>query len=253
MSGVLEGKVALITGASQGGGKGAALQFAEEGADVALVSRSLPKLEAVAAEVEDKGVKALPLACDVTDVAQIHQVVEQTYNMLGGVDILVNAAQAPEMRSGPLLDIESEVMNLMWTSGPVATLEFMRASHSCLKQGGGVIINFCTGAMFKPQNNGVYAAVKSAIQMITRAAAMEWVDDGIRANAVVPLINSPVFEAYCEKDPAFVEQFVSTIPLKRMGDPESDIGRALVFLAGDDSRYITGSTIMMDGGHHFIR
>lgn len=144
----------------------------------------------------------------------------------GGVALLTknlaNAAQAPEMRSGPLLDIESEVMNLMWRSGPVATLEFMRASHSCLKQGGGVIINFCTVAMFKPQNNGVYAAVKSAIQMITRAAAMEWVDDGIRANAVVPLINSPVFEAYCEKDPAFVEQFVSTIPLKRMGDPELD-------------------------------
>jgi len=252
MPGLLEGRVALVTGAAHGSGRGGALEFAREGAHCVLVGRRLEPLESLARELEARGVRALPLSVDVSDAEQIRACVATAVSTFGRLDVLVNAAQSPSMRRAPLLEISPADVQTLWQTGPVATLEFMRACHPHLK-GRGSIINFGSGAQVAPAEYGVYGGVKAAIQMITRAAAVEWGPDGIRANVVAPMVWSPANEEAMRADPALHDLLVSQIPLGRIGDPEKDLGRVLVFLASDESRYITGSQFMVDGGHMFWR
>jgi len=247
------GKVAIVTGAGQGGGRGAAINFAREGAAVVLFGRTTSKLNAVAAEIKALGSRSLAITGDVTRQEAIDDCVKRTMTTFGRLDILVNAAQSPDLRYGPLLQVTPEVIQETWSSGPVATLFFMRACHPHMRAaGGGVVINFGSGAQFVPQDYGVYAASKAAIQTLSRAAALEWAKDRIRVNVIVPLAASPAYEAACAADPNFGTSFTATIPLKRMGDPERDIGRAILFLASDAADYITGTTLMVDGGHSFL-
>ena len=248
----LEGRVALVTGAGQGSGRGCALALAAEGARVALLGRTRSKLSAVAEEIESRGGSALPLRCDVTDRAQIQSCVEKTVSELGGLHILVNSAQSPTLRSGTLLDMAPEVVNELWLSGPVATLECMRAAYPHLR-GGGSIVNFGTGAQFAPAGFGMYAAAKAAIQTLTRGAAEEWGPEGIRANTVIPFVVSPAFDEELPDGDPRREALRQTIPLRRFGNAEHDLGRAVVFLAGPDSSYVTGTTLMVDGGMAFLR
>lgn len=249
---LLDGKVALITGAGQGAGRGTALEFAKEGAKVVLVGRSQEKLQSVSAEIENLGGAAMSVGCDISILTNIKGCVDDAVSAFGGIDILVNAAHGPSLRYAKLLDVSHDMIDELWQTGPIATLEFMRLCHPHLKNGG-AIINFGTGSQFKPQDYGLYAASKASIQMITRAAAMEWAPDGIRANLIIPLVKSPAYDAAVEADPSFEDAFLSTIPLGRMGDPQMDIGRVMVFLASAESQYITGATIMADGGHSFLR
>ena len=192
------------------------------------------------------------LPCDVTDSDGVAATVERCARELGGVDVLVNAAQSPIMRASRLLDVERSAVDELWRSGPLATLDLMRACHPHLR-GGGSIVNFGSGSQFRPGDYGVYAAAKSAIGMITRAAAEEWGPDGIRANLVVPFVSSPAFDEDVGSSPEAYEAFAQAIPLRRIGDPERDLGRVVVFLAGSDSAYVTGTTLMVDGGMMFLR
>jgi NAD(P)-dependent dehydrogenase (short-subunit alcohol dehydrogenase family) len=252
--GKLDGKVAIVTGAGQGGGRGSALNFAREGADVVLFGRTAGKLESVAQEIKKLRRRALVVAGDATQLASVNECVERTIASFGRLDILVNAAQSPDLRYGPLLQVKPEVMQEMWSSGPVATLAFMRACHPHLRAaGGGAIVNFGSGAQFSPKDYGPYAASKAAVQTLSRAAALEWASDGIRVNVIIPLAASPAYDAACAADPTFATAFTATIPLKRMGDPDGDIGRAVLFLAGPDAAYVTGTTLMVDGGHSYLR
>ncbi|MGH6617339.1 SDR family NAD(P)-dependent oxidoreductase [Sphingomonas sp.] len=252
--GRLAGKVAIITGGGQGTGRGAALCMAREGASIVVVGRTLSKLETVADEVRAAGGAALAVAGDITERTTIDHVVDEAIKAFGRIDILVNAAQSPDLRYGPLLDVTEAVMSDLWSSGPMATLAFMRACHPHMKTaGGGAIVNFGTGSQWNPKDYGVYAAAKAAVQTISRAAAMEWAPDGIRVNILVPLSASPAYDAACENDPSFAEKFTAHIPLKRMGDPERDVGEAILFLVTAAASYITGSTLMVDGGHTYLR
>lgn len=248
----LAGKVAIVTGGGQGSGRGAALALAREGAAVALVGRTLVTLQSVADEIASLGGRSLPVVCDVGDVAQIRQCVQQVVDRFGTVDILVNTAQSPMERSSSLLEISAEDMQQLWQTGPVASLEFMRACHPWLR-GKGSIINFGSGAQFAPAQFGVYAGAKAAIQMITRAAAEEWGPEGIRANLIIPFVMSPAAQMYFEKRPEEREAVLATIPLRRFGDVEQDLGGVVVFLASDASRFITGQPFMLDGGQKFLR
>jgi 2-hydroxycyclohexanecarboxyl-CoA dehydrogenase len=249
-TGKLAGKVAIVTGAGQGGGMGAALALAAEGATVVLFGRTAAKVERVAADIVGRGSHAVAFAGDVTIEADLHAAIELAVGRFGRIDILVNAAQSPEMRNTPLLEIAPHVVADLWNSGAAATLAFMRAVHPHMARvGGGSIINFGSGAQFGPKHYGVYAGVKAAIQAISRAAAMEWAGDGIRVNMVVPMVASPATDA----DPTPNEVLARIVPLGRIGDPETDIGRPIAFLAGDDSKFITGSTLMLDGGLTFLR
>ncbi|MGI9604032.1 MAG: SDR family NAD(P)-dependent oxidoreductase [Acidimicrobiales bacterium] len=245
--GVLDGEVALITGAGQGVGRGIALALAAEGAVVAVAGRTVSKCEAVVAEIEDNGGRGVALALDVKDAAQIADVVERVADELGGLSILVNNAQ--EVARGSLLEVDEQAVQAGWESGPLATLRLMRAAHPHLR-GGGVIVNLGSRAGVKadPVGCGAYGAVKEAIRVLTRSAAWEWADDGIRAYAIMPLADSPALADLARNEPDAHARSLAAIPQRRFGDPETDIGRVVVFLCGPDAGYLTGITIPIDGG-----
>ena len=243
----LDGKVALVTGAGQGAGQGVAEAFVAAGARVALVGRTLSKLEAVA-----DGLPAgstLAVACDVTDPDQLAITVGQVVAERGALDILVNAAHHTG-RAAPLLEVTDDDLEDLWTSGPLATLRLMRLCHPHLR-GDGVIINFGSGAQFTPQGYGAYAATKDAIGALTRAAAVEWGPDGIRAHVIVPHVAAPSMIEDLSRQ-GRLDTVVEKIPVGRLGRP-ADIGAAAVFLASPASGFITGQTLMVDGGMIYHR
>lgn len=244
----LAGRVALVTGAGQGVGRGIALALAAAGARVALVGRTASKLDAVAREVEARGSKALALAGDVKDAARLAGVIEDTVAAFGGLHVLVNAAQ--QVPLGPLDEVTDEALEAGWQSGPLATFRLMKRAHPHLAREGGVIINLASSAALRwdASGYGAYAAVKEAIRQFTRAAACEWARDGIRANVILPLANSPAMAGWTAARPEEAAAFTATVPQGRVGDCEKDIGAFVVTLCSDDSRYVTGQSICVDGG-----
>jgi meso-butanediol dehydrogenase / (S,S)-butanediol dehydrogenase / diacetyl reductase len=249
--GKLAGKTAIVTGAGQGVGRGVALALSAAGASVTVMGRTEAKLVAVHGEIAQRGGRALVCAGDVKSSADIDDCVAATAREFGGVDILVNNAQ--EVPLGSLLEIDDDAVTAGWESGPMATLRFMRACHPYLK-GGGAIVNMGSRAGVRPDpvRRGAYAAVKEAIRALTRAAAMEWATDGIRVNAVLPYAMSPALERLAGERPDEFAMSRRAVPMGRVGDPELDIGRAVVFLVGPDAGYITGATIPVDGGLAFL-
>jgi len=247
----LQGKAAIVTGAGQGVGRGVALALAEEGARVMLLGRTAAKLDAVRAEIEERGGEATTFAGDVKDLADIEGCVAATVERFSTVDILVNNAQ--EVPLGYLLELDDDAVNAGWESGPLATWRFMRACHPHLC-GGGAVVNMASRAGVRPDpiRRGAYAAAKEAIRAFTRAAAMEWGPDGIRVNAVLPYAMSPALEQLARDNPAEYEARRNESPLGRIGDSEADIGRTVVFLVGPDASYITGASIPVDGGTTFL-
>jgi NAD(P)-dependent dehydrogenase (short-subunit alcohol dehydrogenase family) len=249
---ILEGKVAIVTGAGQGVGRGIALALAAEGAAITVAGRTEDKLIDTCSEIARRGGLALPAVCEVAEREQIETCVTDTLAQLGKIDILVNNAQAVPL--GPLLKVPDEAFELGWRTGPLAALRFMRACHPHLK-GGGAVVNLASGAGLRPDpiGLGLYAAIKEAIRSITRAAACEWGKDGIRVNAIIPLANSPGMDAWTKIYADEAERFLATVPLGRVGDCENDIGRAVVQLVGPDFSYVTGTTLMLDGGQAYLR
>ncbi|HLY57895.1 MAG TPA: SDR family oxidoreductase [Stellaceae bacterium] len=245
---VLANKVALVTGAGQGIGRGIALAFAKEGAAVAVVGRTLDKLVQTCADIETAGGRAKPFVCDVKDSGQIAETVAAVASAFGRIDVLVNNAQ--EITFGPVIGTPDAEFEAMFTSGPLAVLRFMRECHPHLKaSGAGAVINLASPIAFVANAGyGVYAAAKEAIRALTRTAAYEWGVDGVTVNAIAPIAASPNYETWAVANPEGARGLIATIPLGRVGDCEADIGRAVVFLAGPDARYITGATIPLDGG-----
>ena len=247
----LDGKTAIVTGAGQGVGRGVALALASAGAAVTLMGRTEHKLVSVRDEIVGRGANALVIAGDVKHIADIERCVAATVAQFGTVDILVNNAQ--EVALGSILELADDDVTAGWESGPMATLRFMRACHPYLS-GGGVIVNMGSRAGVRPDpvRRGAYAAVKEAIRALTRAAAMEWASDGIRVNAILPYAMSPALERLAAERPDEFEKTRRLVPMNRIGDPEHDIGRVVVFLASTDSGYVTGATIPVDGGNAFL-
>lgn len=254
--GVLDGRVAIVTGAGQGVGRGIAIALADAGAAVVVTGRTEAKCVAVAEEIEAAGGTALALPCDVKDAEQIDLCVSATLDRFGRIDIMVNNAQ--EVPRGMLLDVTDDEYRAGWESGPLASFRFMRACHPHLRatvtetgtKPGGVIINLGSRAGVKPHpvGAGAYAAIKEDTRALTRAAAVEWAADGIRAYALLPLSNSPALERLEIDEPAVYEKVLSEIPMRRFGDPVRDIGQVAVFLCSDAAGYLTGITIPVDGG-----
>ena len=246
---VLDDKRAIVTGGGQGVGRGIALALADAGAAVTVAGRTRSKCDAVAAEIGERGGTALAVQADVKDPADVTRCVEVTVSEFGGLDILVNNAQ--EVPRGPMLAVSDEDAQAGWESGPLATLRFMRAAHPHLAaSGAGVVVNLGSRAGVRPDSSGsgVYAAVKEATRAMTRAAAVEWADDGIRVLAILPLAHSPALADLERDEPDTYQRALASIPMGRFGDPEVDIGRVVVFLASADAAFLTGITIPIDGG-----
>jgi NAD(P)-dependent dehydrogenase (short-subunit alcohol dehydrogenase family) len=242
--------VAVVTGSGRGIGRGEALALATEGANVAVLSRTLSDVEAVAAEISGRGGTALAIACDVRDRRQVDAAVAATVDAWGRIDILVNNAQVIP-NPHPLEEWTEDEMRLMFESGYVGTWNFMQACFPHMKaNGGGRIINTCSASGFNVVGGwSGYAANKEAIRSLTRSGATEWGVHGITVNVIAPAVISPfVLEHYPDEasQQALLEQF--GVAMRRFGDAEADIGRTVVFLAGPDASFITGTTMSVDGG-----
>lgn len=249
--GTLDGKVAIVTGGGRGIGRGIALALAREGARLALPDLNEENAADVAEEVRSLGVKALSAACDVRSSRDVDAFVARTVETFGTVDVLVNNAMAADIRV-PLADIDDESIALALSSGPAATLYFMRACYPHLV-GGGRVINLRSGSELQGLNGyATYIAAKAAVGGITRAAAREWGRQGITVNAICPFALSEAAQADFAAHPRALDAIYDGLSIPRIGDPESDIGRAAVYLAGPDSTYMTGCTLMLDGGGSFL-
>ena len=245
----LAGKIALITGAGQGIGQGIALAMASEGVDLVLAGRTRGKVEETARLAEERGVRAVPIGCDVKSSSDLAAAVEAAVTQLGGLDILVNNAQ--EVPLGSLDDVSDEAFMAGFESGPLASFRLMKLAHPHMAaRGGGTIFNFASsaGIRWDMATYGCYGAIKQATRALTRAAASEWGRENIRVLTIAPHAESPGLKWWIENNPDEAEAFFRTIPLGRIGRLEEDIGRAIVALCGSDLSYLTGATVPLDGG-----
>lgn len=249
--GELKGKVALVTGGGQGVGQGIAFALASEGAAIAVVGRTLKKLKATVSEIEDRGGRALAIQCDVKYADELAHAVAVCVTNLGGLQILVNNAQ--EVPNGLLHDVTDEAFTAGFESGPLASLRLMKLAYPHLK-GDGCIVNLASTAAkrWNVSGYGAYAAVKESIRSLTRAAACEWGADGIRTNVILPHAKSPGLMRWIENNPEEAEAFQLTIPQRRVGECEEDIGRFVAQLCSEASRYVNGQTIAVDGGQAYL-
>lgn len=248
----LESKIAVVTGAGQGVGKGIALALAAEGARVALVGRTQASLDTTRKEIEARGGRSLSLAGDVSDEARMRQIVKEVVAKWGGLNVLVNNAQ--QYGFGSIVDMDMSDFEAGWRSGAVGALNLMRAAHPHLKNGG-VVINVSSSAASdaSPRGIGGYAAVKAAIDSLSRAAAVEWGADGIRVLTLIPFARSPSVAAVLDANPGVEEMLIGQVPLGRFGDPEKEIGRVAAFAASDDAAFMTGTSLVVDGGSTYLR
>jgi len=245
----LNGRVVLVTGAGQGVGRGIAIALSRAGATVVLTGRTLSKLEAVRDELG----AGHPIAADMTDRAQIRGVVETIEKKHGRLDCLVNAAY--DARVGLFDALTAADARWDWESGFAGPLRCMQACFPLLSRSKGNIINVGAATGLKPDTTSftLYASTKEALRSLTRTAAMEWASHGIRVNALIPLATSPSYTAWGERNPSAYQTNLETTPLRYLGDPVLDVGPGAVFLASDDAHYLTGTTLMLDGGRGYLR
>jgi NAD(P)-dependent dehydrogenase (short-subunit alcohol dehydrogenase family) len=242
----LDGKVAIVTGAGRGIGKGVATAMVKAGAKVLIVDREEQLGRETEAELQRLGGASF-LPFDLCAHDRLHEVVAAALAQFGQLDVLVNAAQAAQLL--PLAETSSEVMKLPFDTGFWPTFILMREVYPHLRKTAGSIINFATGAAFDAlPTQGAYIAAKEAIRAISKVAANEWGPEGIRVNIVCPFANSPGAQAWKDYAPDDYAKQIAKVSLRRIGDCETDIGAAVVFLASSAAAYVTGQTLMVDGG-----
>ncbi len=251
--GKLSGKVAVITGCSIGLGKQIALRFAAEGANLAICARSADKLDATAKECEAKGVQVLAMPVDLTNVEQITAFVEAIAAKFGTIDILVNNAVSIAPPHS-FLDHTIEELELTMHSGFFATWHMMKLCFPYMKdKKDASIINFgSSGGDLGMDGFAAYAATKEAIRGVSRVVAREWGKNNIRVNVVSPVAltghAAEELEHLPEDQKSYIMGGMASNPLGRIGDPYEDVAPVVVFLASEESRWITGQNIYAEGG-----
>lgn len=244
----LEGKTALITGASRGLGAAIARAYAEAGADVALCARNTELLEAVAAECRAHGRRAVVIAADLTDLAAAGQIVERAAAELGKIAIVLNNAGVNPIYK-PTLDTSlEEWQHIMGMDLTAPFLISQAAARHMIPNGGGTIIQMASvsGLLASPRM-APYSAAKGALLSLTRTLGAEWARYNVRVNAIAPGYVATDLTAGMLANPKYSEGIRAATPLNRVGTPDEIAGVA-VFLASDAASYVTGSTYVVDGG-----
>ena len=251
MPGRLAGRIAIVTGGGQGIGRGIALLFAREGAKVCVAELKSHRGERTAEEIRAAGGESLAVTCDVGRKADVQAMVEQTARRWGAADILVNNAHGFGARA-KLEEISEEQFDLSWTSGVKGTWWAMCAArtHMAAHQWGRIINMVSLAAERGDAGLGEYNAAKAGITALTRTAAREWGHEGITVNAIAPGAWTKRGQDYAARDPEGFARAMAARPIGRLGDPETDIAPVALFLASDDSRFVTGHVFYVDGGAH---
>ena len=247
------GKAALRDGSAGSIGYGIATAYAKEGANLVITGRNMKKLEEAKEELERLyGIRVLPVQADISadgdNMATAAKVVRQAVENFGGIDVLINTAQASA--SGvTLADHTLDQFDLAIYSGLYATFHYMQAAYPYLKKAKGSVINFASGAgLFGNFGQSAYAAAKEGIRGLSRVAATEWAREGINVNVIAPLAWTAQLEKFRNAYPDAFEKNVHTPPVGYFGRAEEDIGRVCVQIAHPDFKYMTGETLTLEGG-----
>ena len=244
----LEGKVALVTGGGRGIGKEIARRFVEAGADVMIASRKLENLQQAAKEFSSLpgGIDVVP--CNIGKADQIEAAVAATERRFGTIDIMVNNG-ATNLEQGPSLNVSDAAVLKMVEINVLSAVRFLRlVVPKMMEKGAGSIINVASIAGLRPQREGLlYSFTKSGLIMMTRTWANEWGPHGVRVNAIAPGLVRTDFSSFFWKNLDEEAQYPPNQPIQRLGET-SDIGGIALYLASDESAWVTGQTMVIDGG-----
>ncbi|MES2003842.1 MAG: glucose 1-dehydrogenase [Bacteroidota bacterium] len=244
----LEGKVALITGASKGIGEAIARLYASCGAKVVINSRKQEELDKVAASIRTDGGICTGIAANAGEITGCNILVKETVSLYGGIDILVNNAASNPVY-GPVVQCEEWAFDKIMNVNLKAPFELGKLVYPIMKErGGGSVINISSVAGLTPDPGlGMYSVSKAALNMLTKVTAKEWGADHIRVNAICPgLIKTKFSEALWQNE-KWMSHFVKQLPIAHMGTAE-EIAALALFLASDASGYCTGALFTADGG-----
>ena len=244
----------LITGSARGIGRGLVAAFASAGWDVAVTARRREDAEVVARALQATGANAIAAGCDVTEPsavdAAVAAAVDAAIDAFGGLDAVVHNAVSE--RSSQPVDLEHAAPALWDEHASVALRGAWRCARAAFEplreQEGALLVLTSPAGISGSANLSLYAAVKGGQQAFVRSLAREWGPEGVRVNGLAPLAHTPALDDAFRTDPDLHGRVTASIPLQRVGDPEHDIGPPAVFLCSDAARYITGQTLVVNGG-----
>ncbi|HEY2300955.1 MAG TPA: SDR family oxidoreductase [Acidimicrobiales bacterium] len=247
---LLEDRTVIVTGAGGGVGRGIALACASNGANVVIAARRRETGDVVADEIVQAGGRALSLRCDVSIRADVEAAVASAIEHFGGLDSMIHNALSFVGEPHEIQDVPPEIWQSMVETGLRATYYCAQAAFAQLQERQGTLILLVSaagveGSPYIP----AYGVVKAGQRGLAKSLAREWGPLGIRVNCIGPVAWSPAMERSAEINPVFFEgRLMDRTPLRRIGEPEPDIGPVAVFLASDMSRYMTGQVLFVDGG-----
>jgi NAD(P)-dependent dehydrogenase (short-subunit alcohol dehydrogenase family) len=245
----LTGRVALVTGASRGIGEATARLLAEQGAQVVLASRKQEELDKVAASIQKAGGKATAIAAHQGDAAALKNLMEEIELSFGKLDILVNNA-ATNPYWGHILDTDMGMVEKTLQVNVKGYFELsMLAGRMMKRSGGGAIVNIASINGVSPgMFQGIYSITKAAVINMTQAFAKECAPQNIRVNAVLPGLTETKFASALTQNQQLLKAFLPQIPMNRVAQP-AEIAPAVLFLVSDAASYVTGTTLVVDGGY----
>lgn len=252
MSGRIEGRIAFVTGAGSGIGRAVAIQFAQEGATVIVTSRTPSHVAATAALIEAATSQApATLVLDQNDRASVERALEEAASRFGPLDIVSNNAGIDDPAESPVSETSDETWRETFSVNVDGVFRICRAAIPLMRDGGAIVNIGSTNSLLPRANAAAYCASKAALLHLTRSLALELAPRHIRANCVCPgIVDTPLTDLFLNQsdDPEALRlEYAQSNPLRRIADP-TEIANCVVFLASDEASFVTGASLVVDGG-----